>query len=125
LLEALEAESAYPLLYLIDEIFRGTNNQERLIGSRAYLKSIEGANGVGLVATHDLELASLAAGRPRVKNYHFRDHIAEGKMAFDYRLHPGPSPTTNALKIMALEGLPIEAGEDTPTPPEPAASSAG
>jgi hypothetical protein len=28
-------------------------------------------------------------------------------MSFDYRLRTGPSPTTNALKIMALEGLPI------------------
>ncbi len=110
LLEELEAESPFPLLFLIDEIFRGTNNQERLIGSRAYLQSLEAANGIGLVATHDLELTGLAAGRPWVKNYHFRDHIHAGRMAFDYRLHPGPSPTTNALKIMALEGLPVEPG---------------
>jgi len=29
-------------------------------------------------------------------------------MVFDYRLRPGPCPTTNALKIMRLEGLPVE-----------------
>ena len=29
-------------------------------------------------------------------------------MAFDYRLRRGPSPTTNALKIMQMEGLPVE-----------------
>jgi DNA mismatch repair ATPase MutS len=29
-------------------------------------------------------------------------------MVFDYILRPGPCPTTNALKIMQMEGLPIE-----------------
>jgi hypothetical protein len=32
-------------------------------------------------------------------------------MVFDYTLRPGPSPTTNALKIMALEGLPLPRDE--------------
>jgi len=26
---------------------------------------------------------------------------------FDYQLRPGPCPTTNALQIMQMEGLPI------------------
>jgi len=108
LLEELGAESPFPLLYLIDEIFRGTNNRERLIGSRAYVRSVAGACGVGLIATHDLELAGLAANTSQVVNFHFRDQVQEGRLAFDYKIHPGPSPTTNALKIMELEGLPVE-----------------
>ena len=28
--------------------------------------------------------------------------------AFDYKLRPGPCPTTNALKIMRMEGLPVD-----------------
>jgi DNA mismatch repair ATPase MutS len=28
-------------------------------------------------------------------------------MVFDYKLHPGPCPTTNALQIMRLAGLPV------------------
>ena len=108
LLEELEAESPFPLLYVIDEIFRGTNNRERLIGSRAYVRSVAGACGVGLIATHDLELAGLAANTPQVVNFHFRDQVQDGKLTFDYKIQPGPSPTTNALKIMELEGLPVE-----------------
>jgi len=108
LLGALRPDSPdLPLLYLVDEIFRGTNNRERLIGSRAYVKALIGAPGVGLIATHDLELATLADVHPQVRNVHFRDDVAEGKLVFDYRLRPGPSPTTNALKIMANEGLPV------------------
>jgi DNA mismatch repair ATPase MutS len=108
LLQELKTKSDLPLLYLIDEIFRGTNNRERLQGSRAYVQSLLQENGVGLVATHDLELASLADQRPQIHNYHFRDDVADGKLVFDYKLHPGPCPTTNALKIMQMAGLPIE-----------------
>ncbi len=109
LLEALQPDpSGLPLLYLVDEIFRGTNNRERLIGSRAYVKALIGAPGVGLIATHDLELATLVDGYPQARNLHFRDEVAGGKLAFDYLLRPGPSPTTNALKIMEIEGLPVD-----------------
>ena len=108
LLEALQADpSGLPLLYLVDEIFRGTNNRERLIGSRAYVKALIGGQGVGMIATYDLELAKLAENYPQICNMHFRDEVSGGKLIFDYRLRPGPSPTTNALKIMEMEGLPM------------------
>jgi DNA mismatch repair ATPase MutS len=96
-----------PLLYLIDEIFRGTNNRERMIGSRAYVKALIGAKGIGVIATHDLELVHLAEIYSQVLNFHFRDEVQEGKLVFDYLIRPGPSPTTNALKIMQIEGLPV------------------
>ncbi len=108
LLDALEAADALPLFFAVDEIFRGTNNRERLIGSRAYIRALAGQNGVGLISTHDLELIKLEEEVAGVTNYHFRDDIVAGLMDFDYRLRRGPSPTTNALRIMALEGLPIE-----------------
>jgi DNA mismatch repair ATPase MutS len=107
LLEQLEMTHTLPLLFLIDEIFRGTNNRERQIGSRAYTQALAGKNGAGLISTHDLELAHLAENIPAVRNFHFREDIHDGKMVFDYQIRPGPSPTTNALRIMALAGLPV------------------
>ncbi len=107
LLASLAEDTAVPLFYFIDEIFRGTNNRERLIGSRAFVRALANQTGVGLVATHDLELVKLADEITAVHNYHFRDDVADGKMVFDYTLRPGPCPTTNALKIMALAGLPV------------------
>jgi hypothetical protein len=114
LLEALKPDEyrgqniqVQPMLYLIDEIFRGTNNRERMIGSQAYVKTLIGTQGIGLIATHDLELANLARLYPQVHNFHFRDAVQEGKLVFDYVIQPGPSPTTNALKIMQMEGLPV------------------
>jgi ABC-type multidrug transport system fused ATPase/permease subunit len=108
LLDALELPDEYPLFFLIDEIFKGTNNRERLIGSRSYIRALVGRNCVGAISTHDLELVKLAESVPQVQNYHFREEVVNGNMVFDYILRPGPCPTTNALKIMQMEGLPIE-----------------
>ncbi len=112
LLAAAQNEDARPLFFLIDEIFRGTNNRERLIGSRAYIRALAETNGVGVIATHDLELVSLAVDLSGLRNYHFRDDVRNGRMVFDYQLRPGPCPTTNALKIMRLAGLPVLVDEE-------------
>jgi hypothetical protein len=108
LLDALDEDDERPVCFLIDEIFRGTNNRERLIGSRAYIRALAGRRGLGAIATHDLELVRLADALPGLRNQHFRDAVIDGRMVFDYRLRPGPCPTTNALKIMHMEGLPVE-----------------
>ena len=109
LLAAAKADDPLPVVFLIDEIFRGTNSRERLIGSRSYIRSLSESNVVGLVATHDLELIKLADEIDGVVNFHFREEVSDGRMVFDYRLRSGPCPTTNALTIMRLEGLPVDA----------------
>lgn len=106
ILRATEDREAPPVLFLIDEIFKGTNNRERLIGSRAYIQALAQGNGYGLVTTHDLELTDLEQSTPGLINSHFQETVAAGTLQFDYTLRPGPCPTTNALRIMELEGLP-------------------
>ena len=108
LLQGLESGEHFPLFFLIDEIFRGTNNLERRIGSQAYVRALTQGYGTGAISTHDLELVKLTDMGLSIVNYHFREDIRDGRMAFDYRLRPGPCPTTNALKIMAMEGLPVD-----------------
>jgi MutS domain V len=109
LLSAAEAEDNLPLMFLIDEIFRGTNNRERHLGSYAFIRALaRRRNALGLIATHDLELTSLAEEIPGIANFHFREEVGDGKMVFDYQLRSGPCPTTNALEIMRIEGLPVD-----------------
>ena len=111
LLTAVESgkyEEAFPIFFLIDEIFKGTNNRERLIGSESYIAALAGKNCLGVVSTHDLELVKLAEKLPEIQNYHFREEVIDGRMVFDYVLREGPCPTTNALKIMRMEGLPVD-----------------
>jgi hypothetical protein len=107
ILHATSDRDSPPVLFLIDEIFKGTNNRERLIGSRSYIKALSSGHGYGLVSTHDLELTDLENEISSLINAHFQETVSDGALAFDYRLRPGPCPTTNALRIMELEGLPI------------------
>ena len=108
LLDAAEDRAAPPVFFLIDEIFKGTNNRERLIGSRAYIQALTASHGFGLVTTHDLELADMDRTFPTLTNAHFQETVQANQLQFDYTLRPGPCPTTNALRIMALEGLPVK-----------------
>jgi hypothetical protein len=115
LLDAARERDRPPVFFLIDEIFRGTNNRERLIGSRHYVRALGESHGLGLVSTHDLELVKLEGESDRITTHHFRETVDEGGLVFDYRLRPGPCPTTNALKIMAREGLPVPEESDPPS----------
>lgn len=107
LLEKLNSDIELPVFFLIDEIFKGTNNRERLIGSRAYTQNLIGKNGIGIITTHDLELTRLVEIFIHIQNFHFKEEVINGRMIFDYKLRSGPCPTTNALIIMQLEGLPV------------------
>jgi len=67
-----------------------------------------------LVTTHDLELTDLDKTVPHLTNAHFQETVDAGALQFDYTLRPGPCPTTNALRIMELEGLPIHPSHRSP-----------
>jgi hypothetical protein len=38
---------------------------------------------------------------------HFEDHLADGRMTFDYRMHPGVVHKSNAIELMRSVGLEI------------------
>lgn len=100
-----ESRSDQATVYLIDEVLRGTNNRERLIGSRHYLGELLQTRACGIITTHDLELSELEKFHPDVKNYHFSDEIIDKHMVFHYKLQPGACTTTNALRVMKMAGL--------------------
>ncbi|HIM51824.1 MAG TPA: DNA mismatch repair protein MutS [Acidobacteria bacterium] len=104
---------AGPTLFLLDELFHGTNSHDRTEGARGLLRSLVSLGAVGLVTTHDLALAEIANRMaPAARNVHFDDSLVAGKMRFDYRLKPGPVTRSNALAIMRAVGLEVTATED-------------
>jgi MutS-like protein len=107
ILDAVQTSTSRPVLFLIDEIYRGTNNRERLAGSEAFVQVLQKSRGLGMISTHDLELTQLADTNGHIRNAHFQESVEDGALHFDYQLRPGPCPTTNALRIMAQEGLPV------------------
>lgn len=102
-------EESVERLFLIDEIFRGTNNRERFIGSWQVIAALLSTGALGVLTTHDLALTALEKEVSGVKNFHLRETVgADGLLQFDYILRNGPCPTTNALIIMKQAGLPVE-----------------
>jgi ABC-type multidrug transport system fused ATPase/permease subunit len=96
-------------LFLIDEIFRGTNNRERFLGSWQVIAALLQTGAFGVLTTHDLALTQLESEVSGVRNFHLRETVGEqGLLEFDYLLRSGPCPTTNALIIMRQAGLPVE-----------------
>ncbi|MEQ9363245.1 MAG: hypothetical protein RIF32_03325 [Leptospirales bacterium] len=109
-LQSRQEQSDPPSLFLIDEMLRGTNARERLIASSGILEHMRASPALGLVATHDLDLIELTREHADVVCYHFQEIIDEsaeaGKtMSFDYRLKEGPVTSSNALRILELEGV--------------------
>jgi len=102
------ARGPRPLLFLLDEIFHGTNSRDRAVGAGGLVRGLIDRGAVGLVTTHDLALAEIAdALAPRAANVHFRDDLIDGVMRFDYRMRPGVVRHSNALALMRAVGLDV------------------
>jgi len=91
-------------LYLVDELFRGTNTSERVAAAYAVLMYLTRGMDVVVVATHDVELVALLDGA--YASYHFREHIVDDALSFDYQLRPGPSSARNAIAVLRLQRYP-------------------
>jgi hypothetical protein len=97
-----------PVLFLLDELLHGTNSHDRRIGAEAIVRGLVERGALGLVTTHDLALAQVAAAlAPRAANVHFEDQFENGRMTFDYRLHAGVVEKSNALELMRSVGLEV------------------
>ncbi|MDJ1499649.1 MutS-related protein [Xanthocytophaga agilis] len=105
LLKLLEQQQ--PLFFLLDEIFKGTNSQDRYRGGVSLIRQLNELNAFGIISTHDLELAKLAANHMIVANYSFNSAIREGKMIFDYTLTEGICTDFNASELMKKSGIRI------------------
>lgn len=103
-----ESESA-PVFFLLDEILQGTNSQERQIAVANVLTRLKRLGAIGVLSTHDLDLANESELVEFSQIVHFREFFetVDGveNMCFDYIMRPGPTPTTNALKLLNLVGL--------------------
>lgn len=103
------AKLGEPIIFFLDEIFKGTNSKDRILGAQMLIRKLVTLPTIGLITTHDLELGALEKEHPElIKNFHFTDQIENDKISFDYRLKKGISQRTNAIALMKLIGLEIE-----------------
>ncbi|HLP15235.1 MAG TPA: hypothetical protein VK470_03190, partial [Bacteroidota bacterium] len=101
LLELSKTAGRY--LFLIDEIFRGTNTIERLASSAAVLNHLDAENLV-LVTTHDIELQDLLEHTFRM--VHFSEQVEDGRFFFNYKIQQGPCSSGNAVRLLEIMNYP-------------------
>ena len=91
---------------LLDEILRGTNSLDRQQGSKALIRQLIRHQAVGMLATHDLELANLIQDYPdNIHNYHFDVQVDNEELYFDYKLKEGVCQSLNASILMKKIGI--------------------
>ena len=104
-----EATQARPVCYLLDEVLQGTNSAERRVAVRTIVDHLLASWAIGVVTTHDLDLARDPAFAAHADSVRLQETLAgEGDavtMTFDYRLRPGPATGGNALQLLRLLGL--------------------
>jgi hypothetical protein len=94
--ELLALAAQAPAIFIIDEIFRGTNHLESISAAAAVLHSLS-ASGVVIVSSHNLVLAPLLA-----------DVLAPwcvSRVDGDLRLAPGVLKETNGIALLASRGF--------------------
>jgi hypothetical protein len=102
------AAGPVPLLFLLDELFHGTNSHDRRTGAAGVLQSVLDRGAIGLVTTHDLALTSIADElSPSAVNVHFEDWFDGQDIRFDYLMKSGPVTRSNALALMRAVGLDV------------------
>lgn len=98
-------ESGTPVFFLLDEILKGTNTSDRIMGSEALIRQLLATPAKGIISTHDIELSELASSIPELTNFSFHHDIQDNEISFDYKIKSGPCPNFNAHKLMELMGI--------------------
>lgn len=93
-------------LFILDEVFKGTNTVERIASAKAILSYLNKDNNIVFVATHDTELMDMLSSEYEL--YYFMETIDNDQLSFDHKIYPGKSKTRNAIKILDIAGYPKE-----------------
>ena len=100
-------ENSQNVYFLLDEMFKGTNSEDRHKGSFSFINQLSELKTSGIIATHDIELAKLLENKELVTNYSFNSEIKDHSMIFSYKLHNGICNDFNASALMERSGIKI------------------
>jgi len=104
---ALIRESqSFQNLFLLDEVFKGTNTIERIASAKAALSYLNRGENIVIVSTHDLELPGML--QREFDLYHFSETVENNQLHFDHKIKAGPLLTGNAIRILEMANYPPE-----------------
>ena len=98
-------ERDLPMLACIDEIFKGTNVNDRVVGAKEAIRRLTNEHSITMVTTHDFQLCDMVDENPNIKNAHFEEHYEGDEIKFDFKLRKGRTHTTNAKYLLRLAGI--------------------
>lgn len=101
-----ESENGNKNLFLLDEIFKGTNTVERISAGKSVLSALTKNNDKILVSTHDIELTDMLSDEYEL--YHFNETVNDHNIGFDYKLKEGKLKNRNAIRILEVNDYPKE-----------------
>lgn len=98
-------EQQRPMLACIDEIFKGTNVNDRVIGAKEAIRRLTNPNSITLVTTHDFQLCDMVDENEKISNAHFEEYYVNNEIKFDFKLRKGRTHTTNAKYLLRMAGI--------------------
>ncbi|MFK8275052.1 DNA mismatch repair protein [Capnocytophaga cynodegmi] len=91
---------------LLDELLRGTNSEDKQLGTIKIIEKIISLKAFGVVATHDIEVCQLAEKYPQIiQNKCFEVEIENDELHFDYKIRDGVCQNKNATFLMKKIGI--------------------
>ena len=105
----LACDAAPGSYLLLDELFKGTNTQERIAADKAVLAYLQPRSWV-VAATHDRELGTLL--QSSYVEYYFCETVTAEDWYFDYRLRAGSLTMRNANRLLARLHYPAQVVAD-------------
>lgn len=97
------AKQNKPMIVFIDEIFKGTNSNDRITGAISLIERLNKSHIIIFISTHDFEVCDITT--VNITNYHFSEYYEGDKIKFDYKIKQGKCLTTNAKYLMKLAGI--------------------
>ncbi|MBQ6297394.1 MAG: DNA mismatch repair protein MutS [Selenomonadaceae bacterium] len=98
-------EKNLPMLACIDEIFKGTNVNDRVIGAKEAIRRLTNDRSITLVTTHDFQLCDMVSENTHISNAHFEEYYVDNEIKFDFKLRKGRTHTTNAKYLLRMAGI--------------------
>lgn len=99
-----EVEQSTQNLFILDEVFKGTNTIERIAAAKSILSYLNRNDNIVIVSTHDIELAEMLENEYDL--YHFTETIENDELHFDHKIKLGQLKTRNAIKLLELANYP-------------------
>lgn len=100
--QAMDYENGNRII-LVDEIFKGTNYNDRIYGAVNVIKKLNDDKTILFITTHDFELCDVETNN--LENYYVKEHYEGDNIKFDYKIRHGKCDSTNAKFLMKKLGI--------------------